>query len=633
MLTQDKGGSAGYSFCSRLPAIFVRALSSRFPLHRLPPPATEFPLYPRQTRPAVRWSGSMGVFMRLTEEQEQAVAQARKMGSFKVSALAGTGKTTTLVAIAESLKGKRGLYLSFNKAIAQEAQKKFQGTGCDARTFHSLAFSRFGKKYGSRLGSRLSPGYLRDRLAITGEQEVAVSEVALNTLGRFLRSTDMRMEEKHVGWNDACKNAFQVFRALKEEQETAEPGSPRWSEINQKLAEIEATGLRPCRAIRDRALREAQRALEEMQRRGSDMPITHDLYLREFVFSRPDLSGKGFGYDYLLFDEAQDADHLMLRLTQDQKIPVFYVGDAYQQIYEWRGASNAMQHLDLPETRLTMSFRFGQRVADDANLVLDLLGAQHFLRGHPDLDSRVWEGDPGSCRAVIVRTNEEVMNIVAGSMAEGLSVGVSGRDGVLSFLRDFIKLSRGEPSGQFALFRDLDELWKYAETEEGQDLKILLRLASQYSPQGLESMLVRTVDLDRDKAAWASCDQVVVTAHKAKGLEFDSVALSEGLFNPRRLEQEEELRLLYVAKTRAKKVLVNPEGGNAILSICRDARPARGPGFISTSGDDLADCPGLAANGAALILSFDAAKKAKKTKAGESGKTKAARSRRARRDV
>jgi hypothetical protein len=50
------------------------------------------------------------------------------------------------------------------------------------------------------------------------------------------------------------------------------------------------------------------------------------------------------------------ADALCLRAQQCQ---VIYVGDPYQQIYEWRGAVNAMEHIRAPECALTESFRFG----------------------------------------------------------------------------------------------------------------------------------------------------------------------------------------------------------------------------------------------------------------------------------
>ena len=55
----------------------------------------------------------------ITDEQQHAVNMAQAGHSLKIAAFAGTGKTTTLRAIANAKHGKRGLYLSFNKAIAE----------------------------------------------------------------------------------------------------------------------------------------------------------------------------------------------------------------------------------------------------------------------------------------------------------------------------------------------------------------------------------------------------------------------------------------------------------------------------------------------------------------------------------
>ena len=73
-----------------------------------------------------------------TEEQLNALNMAMDHKSFKVVAYAGAGKTTTLKLIGERLRG-RGLYLAFNKAIANDARQKFPGH-VDCRTFHSLAY-------------------------------------------------------------------------------------------------------------------------------------------------------------------------------------------------------------------------------------------------------------------------------------------------------------------------------------------------------------------------------------------------------------------------------------------------------------------------------------------------------------
>ena len=49
---------------------------------------------------------------------------------------------------------------------------------------------------------------------------------------------------------------------------------------------------------------------------------------------------------------------------------MIYVGDKYQQIYEWRGAVNAMEQIATNHsTYLTTSFRFGQVIATTASTV------------------------------------------------------------------------------------------------------------------------------------------------------------------------------------------------------------------------------------------------------------------------
>ncbi len=171
----------------------------------------------------------------LTKEQKQAVSMAKRMGSFKVSALAGTGKTTTLAAIAKDLGKKRGLYLSFNRAIAVEAQKKFEGSGCQARTFHSLAFAGFGSKYGVRLKKRLNASYIRTRFGITGDYSYAVGEVALGTLFRFLRTADQEITKEHVAWNDACIAIFLERRELEAKFAACGENQSEKVEINQAL--------------------------------------------------------------------------------------------------------------------------------------------------------------------------------------------------------------------------------------------------------------------------------------------------------------------------------------------------------------------------------------------------------------
>jgi|SRR5271155_5136176 len=107
--------------------------------------------------------------MKLTKEQQTICQVTRDLvvgSSLKIQAFAGTGKTTTLAAIAESLPQRKFLYLVFNGTAADEAQFKMP-SNVTARTAHALAFRSVSYVYKSRLAT--SPWawfpYLMERIA------------------------------------------------------------------------------------------------------------------------------------------------------------------------------------------------------------------------------------------------------------------------------------------------------------------------------------------------------------------------------------------------------------------------------------------------------------------------------------
>ena len=102
----------------------------------------------------------------LTNEQRDVVAALDCRERIEVYALAGTGKTSTLKAIAELHPDRKMLYLAFNRAIADEARGKFP-PNVEVRTVHSLAYTHLGRFYRDRL-SRL------DCFEIAGALGVAV---------------------------------------------------------------------------------------------------------------------------------------------------------------------------------------------------------------------------------------------------------------------------------------------------------------------------------------------------------------------------------------------------------------------------------------------------------------------------
>ncbi|CAB3801229.1 hypothetical protein LMG28138_04976 [Pararobbsia alpina] len=125
---------------------------------------------------------------------------------------------------------------------------------------------------------------------------------------------------------------------------------------------------------------------ETKRRRGYDSLPGH---LKVWAQTEPRIDA-----DFILFDEAQDSDGVMLSVLGLQRhAQIIYVGDPYQQIYEWRGAVNAMAQIDVPERALTESFRFGPTFAALASCVLALLGERTPIRGQDGIGSIMVE-DP-----------------------------------------------------------------------------------------------------------------------------------------------------------------------------------------------------------------------------------------------
>ncbi|HDQ6876676.1 TPA: DNA helicase, partial [Escherichia coli O166:H28] len=66
-----------------------------------------------------------------------------------VNAFSGTGKTSTLVQFARARPDSRMLYLAYNRAIRDEAERKFP-FNVECRTSHQLAYARVGRHYRHR---------------------------------------------------------------------------------------------------------------------------------------------------------------------------------------------------------------------------------------------------------------------------------------------------------------------------------------------------------------------------------------------------------------------------------------------------------------------------------------------------
>lgn len=453
----------------------------------------------------------------LVDEQNIAIDFMLSGRNLKIGAFAGAGKTSTLCAGAELMPG-RGLYLCFNKSISVEAERIFPRS-VTCKTAHALAYREMPKSLTERslpAFGRLSGGVVAAALKLVDGiiTAAAMGNLILSVIRNFTQSSDSKITSKILPSSELAKIADKDERKI----------------IAKMLADY------------------AKLLWQKMIDDGSKLPITHDVYLKLWVMGSPVLS-----YDYILFDEAQDANPLMLQLVSDQKSQLIYVGDTWQQIYGWRGAVNAMSIIKTDnECMISQSFRFGQIIADAANSVLNNFAIANVnIKGFNKVKSRLSAVE--SPDAILCRTNAALISELLFLLDKGVKVAVvGGCAGLVSLLEGAKNLLAGKKAycAELMLFNDWKEVVEYSGTENGGDLKVLVNLVNQYDIDMLIKALSR-VNSNESKA-----DVILSTVHKAKGREWGSVKLTNDFRYPGgKGFSEEEVNLLYVAMTRAKNVL------------------------------------------------------------------------------
>lgn len=455
-----------------------------------------------------------------TDEQDNIDAAVETGGSVKIIAGAGTGKTSTLRMVGRSLAPKRGLFICYNKAIQTEAAASFP-TNVTCKTAHSLAFGQFGRLLIDRInGQRISASSAAAMLGIQpltveiDDETVTIQPknlaiIVKEAIGRFCNSADERPEAYHVPTQPGVDRGVLSSHVLPYVRKA-------WDDINSSDGRLRAPY------------------------------VSHDCYLKQWSLSRPTLR-----YDFILFDEAQDANPCISVVVEAQKAQQIFVGDSAQAIYGWRGAVDAMETFKADHTlTLTKSFRFGPAVAEIANDWLSVIGADIRLTGFEQIDSKLETiEDPD---VILCRTNAGVIESAMAMQATGKRVAVVGGTAQIEmFVKAASDLIAGYPTehNELCIFTSWGQVQQAVKDGEADDLAIMVRLVDAY---GTDAIL----DVCRTSTKPESADVIVSTAHKAKGLEWDRVRIHND-FKPSKdgTISKAEAMLAYVAVTRAKLAL------------------------------------------------------------------------------
>jgi F-box protein 18 (helicase) len=435
-----------------------------------------------------------------------------------VNAFAGTGKTTTLRGYASARSDQRILYLAFNKVTAAEAAATFPAN-VECRTMHSIAYAGIGYRYKQKLGP-LRPN---DITRFYGDVSILMANYLVKTLENFMYSADAHVSIDHVP-----------------------------SELSM--------------SDRQRFVGAAQKLWQDMADRDKVTPLPHDGYLKLYQLSKPVLSNR---YDIILLDEGQDTNPVTAAIVLSQPCGKVLVGDRHQSIYAFRGSINAMEILPGSEVRyLTQSMRFGEVVATAATCLLRHFKAEtQSIIGLAQMATPPDKVDRSKPYAIISRTNAKVFGQAVRLLNEKKVHFVGGMHNyLLGKLNDIYYMWSAEKDRVndmfYREFDDFQALASYARETDDKEVLSLVSVVNEYR-SGLPALIEQVITQACDNPEEA--DVLLLTAHRSKGLQFDQVILDDDF--PDLLDKkgqpdvtdqetyEQEVNLLYVAMTRAKKAI------------------------------------------------------------------------------
>jgi len=486
--------------------------------------------------------------MKLTAEQEDII---NSRGDIKINAVAGSGKTTTIIEYAKTRPATaKILYLAFNKSVKLEAIKKFTAKGLSnvtVETAHSLAYKNivFRHQYNVRV-----QGYktheIAELLGLQGNGEKHHEYVIANHINKFIalfcNSDKLKVQDVHYleTISDAKAKTFvKTFYHFIETQ--------------------------------------TRNLLAKMDR--GDIEITHDFYLKKFQLQNPVLP-----FDFILFDEGQDASPAMLDIFLKQAATKVIVGDTHQQIYSWRYAVNSLDKTGFKTFDLSHSFRFGANIANLATQIL--LWKDAITENKPITIKGLGTNNDTKTKAVIGRTNLGLLLKAIEYVTEKKNIKQIYFEGNFNSytyadegasLYDVLNLHNNKHSLiKDALIRSMGsvkDLEEYIEKTEDAQLSMMLEIVKKYGNNIYDILkIIKQKHVENDDKEKA--DVVFSTVHRCKGMEYDAVHLVKDFITEDKVKRQaaelekderkinklnEEINLLYVAVTRSKNNVHIPE--------------------------------------------------------------------------
>ena len=475
-------------------------------------------------------------------------------GNLVVEAAAGSGKTYTLVkALSLIPQDKRVLMTAFNKDIVKELTKKVKEfPNVEVRTLHGLGMILTTR--GLRIGGMKPEGYKYTQLIYNHWQDLTKTNI--NKLSRNARKSFVENTKKLVDFG-------RFYLATTR------------SEMIELMTKYDI----PCVAD------EVDVALKVMAIGGKNldsidytdmiwMPHIYDLHLQECE------------YDFIMVDECQDLNvaerNLVLRCLKKGG-RLIAVGDSNQCIYGFSGSDpdsfRAIQ--SIPNTvsmPLSISYRCPESVVKFAQNLVPSIEAKQGAEEGVILDcvslDDVHDGDMVLCRnnAPLLQVYCKLLEQGKRAYIRGSDVGKNLQNIVIGTHKDYLHTNLKQDGVFIRLYEDLFnsrkaimERYGISQEDAMKHETIQAKLDMIRALEVLGADLTTTEELTKKiEDIFPKNDKgegiMLSTVHKAKGLEADNVFIACASLMPSKSALDEwqvqqERNLMYVAYTRAKKVL------------------------------------------------------------------------------
>lgn len=482
--------------------------------------------------------------------EQQAILDGFKntTGNIKVLALAGTGKTSTLLELVKQNPSDTFLYLAFNRVVKEEVENKAKANGLHNLKVKTQNGFCLELARAAGLETRTIKGYLSvkdiiSRLKLTGNDRFLAFH-ASQIMTRFLASADKELSLKHVPKDTEDKI---------------------YTNIRRFSARSDDSALKETDKVKRRAVQIAKDLFASFDFKSDVM--LHDVYVKLVQLHYKEVP---VAEDVVLSDESQDVNPVFSDIVSRMTSRIIAVGDNNQAIYQFRGAQDYLKEMPAESVfSLTQSFRFIPEIANVANVLLEKMTDLR-LKGFEDVKEE-------NSSAILCRTNmgclSEAIFLLGQNKPFSLEGGVDNEG--FKMIKDIVSLHNGNISEvQHPDLKGLRSIYDFEKELEdnllNKEWQTSLRVIDAMG--GINAAMGMIEEL---KASQRKVDKnavVITTMHKSKGKEWNDVRLGVDVENvfyrsddstgrktriPIEFEQAPlmEKNLFYVAVTRAKRKL------------------------------------------------------------------------------